>query len=115
MSVGRCNQLRCEIAGGLAHCPDPSEALALPAAAVIIVLLFRREFRQLVPLVRKLKAGPLEAEFERDIREISREAGGATTLKSNMSLTRLSRNPRKNSFLSVTYLTLLNGFLNDPP
>ena len=26
---------------------------------------------------------------------------------------RLSRNPRKDFFLSVNYLTLLNGFLND--
>jgi hypothetical protein len=55
------------------------EALALPVAAVIIVLLFRREFRQLVPLVRKLKAGPLEAEFAREIQEIAEEAGEATT------------------------------------
>jgi hypothetical protein len=28
---------------------------------------------------------------------------------------RLSRNPGKNFFLSVNYLTLLNRFLNDPP
>jgi hypothetical protein len=55
------------------------EAIAVPVAAVIIVLVFRREFRQLVPLVRKLKAGPLEAEFEREVREIAQEAGGTTT------------------------------------
>jgi hypothetical protein len=28
---------------------------------------------------------------------------------------RLSRIPRNTFFLSVTYLTLLNRFLNDPP
>jgi hypothetical protein len=55
------------------------EALALPGAAVVIVLAFRQEFRRLVPMVRKLKAGPLEAEFEREIREISKESVGATT------------------------------------
>jgi hypothetical protein len=49
------------------------EALAWPVAAVVIMFVFRREFQALVPLVRKLKAGPLEAEFERQIQEISQE------------------------------------------
>ena len=56
-----------------------TEARALPITAVVILLAFRRDLRQLVPLVRKLKAGPLEAEFERDIREISQHTGAATT------------------------------------
>lgn len=54
------------------------EALAWPLtiAIVILVLVFRSEFRGLVPLLRKFKAGPagVEAEFERTIREISEEA-----------------------------------------
>jgi hypothetical protein len=54
------------------------EALALPIAALIIILVFRRDLRELVPFVRRLKAGPLEAEFERDIREISQEVGSTT-------------------------------------
>jgi len=52
------------------------EALAWPTAVVMILFAFRREVQALLPLIRKLKAGPLEAEFERDIREISEEAGG---------------------------------------
>jgi hypothetical protein len=56
------------------------EAVTWPVAAGIILLVFRPEVRQLLSLVRKLKAGPLEAEFEREIREISQEeARGATT------------------------------------
>jgi hypothetical protein len=55
------------------------EALAWPltVAIVILVLVFRSEFRGLVPLLRKFKAGPagVEAEFERRIQEISEEAG----------------------------------------
>lgn len=49
------------------------EAIAWPVAAVAVLLTFRQEFRALVPLIRRLKAGPLEAEFEREVREISEE------------------------------------------
>jgi hypothetical protein len=52
-------------------------ALAWPVAAVVIVFAFRKEFRALVPLIRKLKAGPLEAEFERDVQLISEESPAA--------------------------------------
>lgn len=57
------------------------EALIWPSAAVIVLFVFRNEFRALLPLVRKLKAGPLEAEFERDILEISDEADGKAAPK----------------------------------
>lgn len=43
------------------------EHLAWPTATVVVVLLLRREIKQLLLLVRKLKAGPVEAEFERDV------------------------------------------------
>jgi hypothetical protein len=49
------------------------EAVIWPVAGGIILLVFRPEARQLLSLVRRLKAGPLEAEFEREIREISQE------------------------------------------
>jgi hypothetical protein len=57
------------------------EALAWPVtlAALIIVFARRPEIRALVPLLRKLKAGPLEAEFDREIRKISEETGEVTT------------------------------------
>ena len=54
------------------------EALAWPAAVLIIALVFRPEFRRLVPLVRKLKVAGLEAEFEQSVREISEETGAVT-------------------------------------
>lgn len=42
-----------------------SEALAWPIASVMLVVLLRKEIRTLAPLIRRLKAGPVEAEFER--------------------------------------------------
>jgi len=41
------------------------EALAWPVSSVALVALLRREIRLLLPLVKKIKAGPVEAEFER--------------------------------------------------
>jgi hypothetical protein len=60
------------------------EALAWPVAAVVLVLLLRREIIGLAPYIRKLKAGPLEAEFEREVRELrtamDRTASGGVSL-----------------------------------
>ena len=50
------------------------EALAWPAAIVVIVFSFRGELRKMLPLLRKLKAGPIEAEFEKAILEAKEEA-----------------------------------------
>lgn len=47
-----------------------AEALAWPLATVILVALLRGEIRSLVPLIRKVKAGPVEAEFERGTEEL---------------------------------------------
>ena len=44
---------------------------AWPAAAVLIVLLLRRELRPLIPMIRKLKAGPVEIELERVVKELA--------------------------------------------
>ncbi|MBI3348857.1 MAG: hypothetical protein HY020_16815 [Burkholderiales bacterium] len=46
------------------------EALAWPVASIAVVWLLRTEIRNLVPLIKKLKAGPLEAEFEREVKEL---------------------------------------------
>lgn len=50
------------------------EILAWPGTVVTLVLLLRKELRQLIPLLRKLKAGPVEAEFEREIASIEQAA-----------------------------------------
>ena len=48
------------------------EALAWPFSAIVLVVLLRKELRALLPFVKKLKAGPIEAEFDRDTREIQK-------------------------------------------
>lgn len=50
------------------------EALAWPLAAVALVALLRKEIRQFLPLVKRLKAGPVEAEFERELKELRTSA-----------------------------------------
>lgn len=40
------------------------DSLAWPVAGVLLGLIFRKKLLDLIPLLRKVKAGPLEAEFE---------------------------------------------------
>lgn len=40
------------------------DSLAWPVAGVVLGLTFRKKLIELIPLLRKVKAGPLEAEFE---------------------------------------------------
>lgn len=51
------------------------EVTAWPIASVLLVLLLRKEIRSLLPYVKKLKAGPVEAEFEREVEELQKETG----------------------------------------
>lgn len=51
-----------------------------PIASVILVLLLRNEIKSLLPHVKKLKAGPVEAEFEREVKELLKETGTQPTL-----------------------------------
>lgn len=48
--------------------------LAWPVATIIVILLLRDEIKQLLRLVKKLKAGPVEAEFEREVKELAAAA-----------------------------------------
>jgi hypothetical protein len=57
------------------------EVLAWPVASVVLVVLLRGEIKRLLPLVKKLKAGPLEAEFEREVNELR------TTVQANHAQT----------------------------
>jgi len=50
------------------------KALAWPLATIVIVTIFRRPLTQLLPLLRRVKYGDLEAEFERKIEEAKSEA-----------------------------------------
>jgi hypothetical protein len=46
------------------------ESLAWPVAAVALVALLRNEIGKLAPFLKKVKAGPVEAEFEREVKEL---------------------------------------------
>ena len=46
------------------------EFAAWPVATVVLVLMLRDEIKKLLPSVKKLKAGPVEAEFEREVKEL---------------------------------------------
>jgi hypothetical protein len=49
-----------------------TKSLAWPVAAVVLVLLLKDEIVKVAPFVRRLKAGPVEAEFEREVKELKR-------------------------------------------
>ena len=55
------------------------DSLAWPLAAVTLGLVFRRQVTLLLPFVRRVKAGPLEAEFEREVRELRTTADSAAS------------------------------------
>lgn len=50
------------------------EFLAWPSATVVLLLLLRGEINDLFRYVKKLKAGPVEAEFEREVKELKAAA-----------------------------------------
>lgn len=56
------------------------EFLAWPFATVLVVLLLRKDIQRLLGLVRRLKAGPVEAEFEREVAELAKETSQALSL-----------------------------------
>jgi hypothetical protein len=50
------------------------DALAWPLASIALVALLRKELQKLAPQLKKVKAGPLEAEFEREVKEVKANA-----------------------------------------
>ena len=52
---------------GLTFIASIVKSLAWPTATVILVVLFKDHIVKLAPFIKKLKAGPLEAEFEREV------------------------------------------------
>lgn len=50
------------------------EFTAWPIAAVALVAMLRSEIKLLLPHIKKLKAGPVEAEFEREVKELQATA-----------------------------------------
>lgn len=64
---------------GLTFLTKMTEALAWPLVTLILGLVFRRRLLDLIPLIKKFKAGPLEAEFERETRQVLSTATELTT------------------------------------
>lgn len=54
----------------LAFIASVVKSLAWPTVALILGLVFRKGIRDIIPLLRKLKAGPIEAEFESQARVV---------------------------------------------
>lgn len=46
------------------------EVLAWPVASIVLAVLFRERIAHFAALLRRIKAGPLEAEFERDVQAL---------------------------------------------
>jgi hypothetical protein len=55
---------------GLSFIAAMTKALAWPVTVVFLAMLFRRPLFDLVPLLRRLKYGDLEIDFEREIRAL---------------------------------------------
>ena len=51
-----------------------TQALAWPVTAVVMVVLLRRPLARLIPLLQRLRYGPLELDFERRVAELAVEA-----------------------------------------
>lgn len=50
------------------------DSLAWPLVALVFGLIFRKKLLDMIPAIRKIKAGPLEAEFELSAKEIRIDA-----------------------------------------
>lgn len=56
------------------------ESLAWPVTTVVLVAMLRDQIRLLIPYLRSLKVGPIEAVFEQEIEKIKDESDIAGTL-----------------------------------
>ena len=57
------------------------DSLAWPVAAIVLGLVFRRKLLDVISTLRKLKAGPVEAEFELATRQVLAGAADASSKK----------------------------------
>jgi predicted transcriptional regulator len=72
---------------------------AWPVASVVIVFALRKEIRQLLPSIRKFKAGPLEVELEKvaeKLEETRKLASGADA-KADLAVERLGEKEEEES------------------
>jgi len=73
------------------------KAIAWPAAAIVIAVLFRKQLRALLERIRKGKFGPAEFEFEQEVKELAEQAPiplPAPTPASTPTVSLATSNPR---------------------
>lgn len=66
------------------------DSIAWPLVTLIVCLTFRRQLTELLPWIKKVKAGPVEAEFEieaRTIRDTSKKAFADSFDKEHLPIT----------------------------
>jgi hypothetical protein len=57
------------------------DSLAWPAATIVLVVLLRHEIKKIIPYLKRIKAGPLEAEFERELEELKESIAEPTAIE----------------------------------
>ncbi|MDP2030487.1 MAG: hypothetical protein Q8K12_12680 [Thiobacillus sp.] len=87
------------------------ESLAWPMVALVLGLVFRKKLLDLIPAIRRLKAGPLEAEFELAAKQVLVNAAEASL--QNKPITSGSAEDKRDEGRNEIVASLLNA-RNDP-
>jgi hypothetical protein len=82
------------------------DAVTMPLAVVVIVIILRKEVRSLVSTLTKLKAGPVEAEFGKEVAKLHASAEGAEDLSPPEILT-----PQKQLLLQLAQMNPRSAIL----
>lgn len=69
------------------------ESLAWPVAGVVLGLIFRKKLIELIPLLRRVKAGPLEAEFEIATKQVLASTTELVTKENVPDIPNVENNP----------------------
>lgn len=105
------------------------ESLAWPIAATYIAWLLRKEIQSLLPFIKRLKAGPVEAEFDQELRSLrvgtkarepERQEESASKAQTDPLLDLAARNPRSAILeawrtVEIALLKLANSHALLPP
>ena len=75
------------------------DSLAWPVASVVLGLMFRKKLLELIPTLRRVKAGPLEAEFELATKQV---LAGTADLALQAQVPNVSASVPKHSVEGVT-------------
>jgi len=87
------------------------DSLAWPTVALILGLVFRKKLLDLIPNIRKFKAGPLEAEFELAARQVLASADQAS---SHTKAAQLEKPEAKAADADTEIVSKLIGARTDP-